>query len=441
VPRPGPSRRGATARAARPWLAALALACAGHGGEAAPKPFTIAVLPDTQNMLDYRHQTAEGFPFDARQLFLGQMRYLAQRSAARGGDIVFVAAVGDVWQHQTLEIDPEHAARGFAAIPNPWFAMEIGISPKTRSVELPSARAGYEILGEAGIPFGVAPGNHDYDAMWSDARWPPVADPKQIDMTPKTLGMLHIGGLDNFRQVFGADTGFFRGKSWYVASHRGGASSAQLFAAGGYRFLHVALEMSPDDEVLAWASSVLEAHPGVPTIVSTHDYLSASGERQPNAIIDLAAADPVHNGAEALWQKWIRPHDQIFLVLCGHQHGETRRIDANEQGHAVVQLLADYQDRGQAAVDAGVPLVRGAPVPIGDGWLRLMTFDTAAAVPTLVVRTYSPHYRGTSDEVKGYAAWYRAQEAPRQSDAEFLAQDSFRIELADFRARFGPPRP
>jgi hypothetical protein len=106
----------------------------------------------------------------------------------------------------------------------------------------------------------------------------------------------------------------------------------------------------------------------------------------------------------------------------------------------VLQILADYQDRGQAAVDAGVPLVRGAPVPIGDGWLRLMTFDTAPAVPTLGVRTYSPHYRGTSDEVKGYAAWYRAHEAPKQSDAEFLAQDAFRIELVDFRARFGPPR-
>ena len=431
--------------ARRAALAALALgafACAGHGpGGGAAKPFTIAVLPDTQNMLDYRHQTAEGFPFDARQLFLGQMRYLAKRAESRGGDVVFVAAVGDVWQHQSLDIDAEHAERGLAAIPNPWFAQEIATAPQTRSVEMPAARAGYEVLAEVGLPFGVAPGNHDYDAMWSDSRWPPVADAKQIDMTPRTLGMLHIGGLDNFRAVFGADGELFRDKPWYVASHRGGASSAQRFRAGGYSFLHVALEMSPDDEALAWASSVLEAHPGIPTIVSTHDYLSASGERAPNAIIDLAAADATHNGAEALWQKWIRRHDQIFLVLCGHQHGQARRSDANEQGHAVHQLLADYQDRGQAAVDAGVPLRRGAPVPIGDGWLRLMTFDTAADPPTLTVRTYSPHYRATSDELRDYAAWYRPHEAPEQSDAEFLAEDSFRIDLEDFRARFGPPQP
>jgi len=428
-----------------PWaallaLAGLALACASQGAGGGAGSFTIAVLPDTQNMLDYRHQTAAGFPFDARQLFLGQMRYVAQHAVGRGGDIAFVAVVGDVWQHQSIDVDPEHAARGFTSIPNPWFAMEVEVTPQTRSVELPTARDGYQEIAASGLPFGVAPGNHDYDAMWSDSRWPPVADPRQIDMTAKTVGMLHIGGLDNFRSVFGAQTPFFAGKPWYVASHRGGASSAQVFRAGGYQFLHIALEMSPDDEVLAWATSVIEAHPGLPTLVSTHDYLSASGERLPNPVIDMQAADPTHNGAEALWSKWIRRHDQIFLVLCGHQHGEARRVDPNENGHAVYQILADYQDRGQAAVDAGVPLLRGAPVPIGDGWLRLMTFDTAAAVPTLSVRTYSPHYRGTSDERKDYAAWYRPHEAPKQSDEEFRRQDSFRIELDDFRARFGPPR-
>ena len=62
------------------------------------------------------------------------------------------------------------------------------------------------------LPFGVVPGNHDYDAMWSDSRYPPVKDARKIDMTPKTLGMLHIGGLDNFRAVFGA-TALLRGQA------------------------------------------------------------------------------------------------------------------------------------------------------------------------------------------------------------------------------------
>jgi hypothetical protein len=284
-------------RSARRLRAGIALAfvlgpLAAPSARAGGGVFSIAVLPDTQNEIDYRHQKDEGFPFDADALFLGQMEWIAGRAASRGGDVVFVAAVGDVWQHQTLAIDPAHAARGFTAIANPWFASELEASPKTRTAELPLAGQGYQKLATAGIPFGVAPGNHDYDAMWSDARWPPVSDATRIDMTPKTLGMLHIGGLENFRSVFGADGAFFAGKPWYVSGHAGGTSSAQRFTAGGYTFLHLALEMGPSDEVLAWASQVIAENPGLPTVLTTHDYLDAHGERRANPIVDLAAADP-----------------------------------------------------------------------------------------------------------------------------------------------------
>jgi hypothetical protein len=407
----------------------------GSGGT-----FSIAVLPDTQNMIDYRHQKANGFPIDASALFLGEMRWIADHAVTRGGDVAFAAAVGDVWQHQSIAIDPEHAARGFRAIPNPWFATEIEVTPQTAAVELPMARQGYALLAEAELPFGVAPGNHDHDAMWSDSRYPPVADVRQIDMTPKTLGMLQIGGLDNFRSVFGARERFFADEPWYVASYDGGTSSAQTFTAGGYTFLHIALVMSPSDAVIAWAASVIAAHPGLPTIVSTHDYLNRKGERLPNPIIDLAAADPAHNNAEDLWRKLIAPHDQIFLVMCGHQHGAAQRTDPNAAGHEVIQLLADYQDRGQAALDAGVARLRGEPVAIGDAWLRVLTFDTAAATPTLHVRTYSPHYHAFADELPSYAAWYKAHEAPDLDDQAFVQKDAFTVRLADFRARFGAPR-
>jgi len=419
---------------------ALATLAAGAAARGEAGAFSIAVLPDTQNMIDYKHQKASGFPIDASALFLGQIDWIAGRAASKGGDVVFVAAVGDVWQHQSIGIDPAHAARGFTAIANPWFVHELEATPQTAAIELPTARAGYARLAAAEIPFGVAPGNHDYDAMWSDARYPPVSDASRIDMTAKTLGMLHIGGLENFRAVFGAQSAFFAGKPWYVASHAGGTSSAQTFAAGGYTFLHVALEMSPDDAVLAWAASVLAAHPGLPTIVSTHDYLNANGERRANPIIDLAAADPAHNGAEDLWRELIRPNDQIFLVLCGHHHGVATRTDANAAGHAVHQLLADYQDRGQAALDAGALRVRGRPTPIGDGWLRLLTFDTAAEIPTLSVRTYSPHYRAYADELAAYAAWYKQDEDQRLGDAAFVSKDAFVVRLPDFRARFGAAR-
>src|SRR3546814_16724739 len=75
--------------------------------------------------------------------------------------------------------------------------------------------------------------------------------------SPLRYGMLHYGGLDNFRSVFGSDSDFFKGKPWYVGAFNGGADSAQIFEAGGYRFLHIGLEMAPEDEVVAGAEGLL----------------------------------------------------------------------------------------------------------------------------------------------------------------------------------------
>ena len=256
------------------------------------------------------------------------------------------------------------------------------------------------------------------------------------------MGMLHIGGLDNFRSSFGEDTDFFAGKTWYVDAFRGGANSAQLFEAGGYRFLHFALEMNADDEVVAWVESVLARFPGVPTILSTHDYLDPRGKRRANPIIDLARADPeFHNSADQLFEELIAPNDQIFLVLCGHHHGQAFSVDANESGHAVYQMLADYQDRGQAGLDAGAqrdPLM-GGPPGIGDGWFRLLTFELGGDSPRLRVQTYSTHYETFSRDLPTYAEWYRDHEQPKMTDEQFHAADAFEVPLEDFRERFGAP--
>lgn len=393
--------------------------------------FTIAVIPDTQNYIDYTHQTAEGFKFDANKMFLDQMQYIADNLEANGGDIAFVTALGDVWQHQTLQIDPGHAARGFKRIANPIMDSHFAPTPKVTTIEIPTARKGYDLIAGK-VPFSVVPGNHDYDGMWTDANHPPEATFRNM----ASLGMLHAGGLDNFRSLFGADKSYFKGKSWYVGAHDGGADSAQIFTAGGYSFLHIGLQFDAPNASLEWAAQVIKAHPGLPTIISTHDYMTNDGERVPNPIIDNHAADPEDNTPQMVWDKLISQHDQIFLVLCGHEHGQAFRVDANRAGHPVWQVLADYQDRRQTAKDAGVAMQQGEG--IGDGWLRMMTFDMGNATPKVRVRTYSTHYRKQSSDTAEYAAWYKAEEKPKLTDEQFHGQDDFSIDLAGFRERFAP---
>ena len=393
--------------------------------------FTIAAIPDTQNYIDYTHQTAEGFKFDADRMFLDQMQFIADHTRSNGGDIAFVTALGDVWQHQTKHIDPEHEARGFKWVANPIMDRMFAPTEKVTTVEIPTARNGYALIAGK-VPLSVVPGNHDHDAMWTDANHPPAAVFKDMS----SLGMLHAGGLDNFRSLFGADQPLFKGKPWYVASHDGGADSAQIFTAGGYTFLHIGLRFDAPNASLEWAAKVIAEHPGLPTIISTHDYLTNEGERVPNPIIDNHAVDPDDNTPQMMWDKLISRNDQIFLVLCGHEHGQALRVDDNRAGNKVWQVLADYQDRRQTAIDAGAKLQQGEG--IGDGWLRLMRFDMAGETPVIHVQTYSTHYKKQSRDTAEYAAWYKAAEKPKLSDEQFHGQDDYTIELTGFRKRFGP---
>ena len=64
--------------------------------------------------------------------------------------------------------------------------------------------------------------------------------------------------------------------------------------------------------------------------------------------------------------------DQVFLVLCGHMHGEAQRTDI-VNGHQVHQLLADYQTRANG----------------GNGWLRILEFHPAER--EIFVKTFSPY--------------------------------------------------
>ena len=411
-------------------LAALALsspALAEDDGR-----FTIAVIPDTQNYLDYKHQTSEGFPFDASKLFLEQMEYIAANTETEGGQIAFVTSLGDTWQNQSLEIDPGHAMRGFHAVPNPHFWSPIRYTKKTLEVEMPMAQRGFRLIAGK-VPFSVVPGNHDYDAMWTDSQFPPAArfDPSDIS----TLGIEHPGGLSNFRAVFGEYTEFFRHQPWYISANDGGADSAQIFEAEGYRFLHIGLQFDPPDSSLEWAARVIASHPGLPTIISTHDYMNSSGERRSSSTVDGAKVDPANNSPEQVWQKLISRHDQIFLVLCGHQNGQAFRVDQNANGNPVYQILADYQDRWQSAKDAGIVANNGS-LSVGDGWFRLLDFDMTGRNPSVHVHTYSTHLDRESQDTPQYADWYKDGEQPGLSDAEFHAADDYRFEIVGFADRF-----
>ena len=58
-----------------------------------------------------------------------------------------------------------------------------------------------------------------------------------------------------------------------------------------------------------------------------------------NPIIDNSVLDPEDNSPLMVWDKLISRHHQIFLVLCGHEHGQAFRSDPNQFGHVVYRAL------------------------------------------------------------------------------------------------------
>ena len=195
--------------------------------------------------------------------------------------------------------------------------------------------------------------------------------------------------------------------------------------------------MQAGQAVIDWAQSIIDANPGLPTLMTTHDFIMPDGERKARAWIDLASIDPTqHLGAEQIWQSFLSKNDQIFMIFCGHYQGQAYRADKNDFGNNVYQLLSNYQGRGKSAK----PKPGEQQPGLSDGWLRLINFDFSGDVPVVNIRTYSTFYKKYSNEIPEYSDWYRELEHPEMTDEEFNAADHFTLRLDDFKLRFGDPK-
>jgi hypothetical protein len=348
-------RHGTNTPSSKALLLALAGALLLPAGAYARDVFTIAVIPDTQNYPDSTKPQPQSLA-----TFLAETRFLAEHK--NDLKLAFVTHVGDVVQHG----DGTNGTPGDRT----WGA----------GAEWDRAAQAMDILAAAGVPFGMSPGNHDYDNYSHATNSRPLA------------------GSTMWKRYFGPDSHYFAGKRWYGGAstdlYNPGLSSYQVFSAAGHDFLHISLEMEPSDAALAWAQQVIDAHKGYATIVTTHAFLNPPADADVSLPLEvpaprlpasyLTSSPGGWNGAQQVWEKLIVKNDQIFMVLCGHAWNptvntvsvsENLRIGMNEAGHPVYQVLSDYQ--GNTSASSG-----------GDGWLRLMTFDLQSL--TVHFTTYSP---------------------------------------------------
>lgn len=282
--------------------------------------FTVIALPDTQ----YYSKYAANAP-----IFTNQTQWIAgQVKNGNPRNIVFVSHLGDVVNDGFDEQQWERA------------------------------NSSLSVLGLPGdsfiVPFSILPGNHDF--LFTGAK------------STGAQSYLHVCGPSRFKHA-----------SFYGGSDSSGLNSFQMFSAGGFHFLHIALEWAAGENIpvrepspLHWASQVILDHPTMPVILSTHEYIND----------EPAGRSEIGN---AIFDALVRSHDQIFLVLCGHYHnfesggenraarsdGQWHQVSVNNFGRPVIEVLQDYQDHPHG----------------GNGWLRMVTFDMSRGL--LIFDTFS----------------------------------------------------
>jgi hypothetical protein len=295
--------RGAIGGSLAAAIAVGALVAAAPAASASTAPpgddlasrFTLAVLPDTQF---YSRYSAEQFvPRYGTDPFAVQTEWLADHSAELR--IPFTTHLGDVVDRAGTQGEWEAADRAM------------------------------QTLDDAPLPYSILPGNHD------------VLDESRQDTQ---LDLANEPFLRWFGPTRGAKQSTFEG------SDPTGMSQYHVFEAEGQQFLVLALAWRASDATLAWAQSVLDAHPTTPAILTTHALLNVAADQS----TPLETAEGQH-----MWDVLIRGNDQIFLTLNGHFHGATRLTKTNDFGHEVTQVLMDYQMAYEG----------------GNGYLGLLEFD------------------------------------------------------------------
>ena len=187
--------------------------------------------------------------------------------------------------------------------------------------EWDEAITGFDKLSDAGIPYSVVRGNHDSQTTTDATKLQfnvAMADSKYASEIPA-------------EQRFKADEL---------------ENTYRVFTVGEEKFVSITLDYGPTDEELAWASSVCEAYPDHKIIMTTHAYMFRDGTTLDKGdVVPPSNADPANNDGDEVFEKFVKQHENIVLVMSGHDPSTyiATRKDVGVHGNTITQMLVDAQ--------------------------------------------------------------------------------------------------
>jgi hypothetical protein len=289
--------------------------------------FTLVVMPDTQYYTETQPKT--------EKYFMGQTRWIVSNKEKE--HIAFVFQLGDLQQDGNLlrlDKQPDPTVKELLTNPDPKH-------PPENTPQWERADSAMKILDDADVPYSAVAGNHDY-----------------FHWDRKTLPV-------NYLKYFGPQR--YSGKPWFggsspaMGTSPAGMDMYEYFTAGGHKFLTIGLQFAPQAWDLDWADKIVAANPGLPTIITTHAYVSNNG---------------IDKDRRNIWDKLVKNNPQIFMTINGHINGHNEITEKDDAGQNVYEILVDYQDLKVPGFERG------------GGYMRLMRFYTDKN--QIEVKTYSP---------------------------------------------------
>jgi hypothetical protein len=295
-------------------------------------PWVLASMGDTQVLV----QTATG-----RQVFSDNTQWLADNKASL--NLAFVTQLGDV---------VENGKYGRTTVPP---------SSTDNVDEWNGADAAMSNL-DGVVGWGTAIGNHEFD--WVDVISGTTPSGAWLTPTPAS-------GFEGWKARFGPAT-----TNRYAAMPEfGGVATNDVdtyfkYTAAGREYLHLHLQVDIPDDTITWAQSIIDANPGLPTLISTHVF-EGTAHGPPN---NPYLSGPDRNSANDVWNELIKDNSQIFMVLSGHTGQQQRQTRTNTAGEPVFTIVQDYAGSDRNASPSG--------------YLRTYEFDEENDI--IHVTTYSP---------------------------------------------------
>ena len=271
--------------------------------------FTFVLLPDTQNESQFFPQALES-----------QTQWIVDNS--KNLNIQGVLGLGDI------------------------------VNDGSSMVQQSNADAAFRVLDNAGIPYFLAIGNHDYDGG-------------------DNSGVI-ARSVTGFNQWFGPAR--YVGKSYYKGNFPSGSNENfyGVLTINGKQYLILVLEYIPRTESLNWAAGIVQANLDKEVIVVTHSFLFVDGTTADRC--DTQDPPRADNDGEQMWEAFVSKYPNIIMVVSGHLTAAlgAHRSDLGVNGNLVNSMFSNYQDLPDG----------------GNGWLRIVTVHPNAN--TIEVKTYSP---------------------------------------------------